>query len=680
MTRARPAALRPGPASALSPVAPPRGAPSERSRPGSKLSLPPEVLERRARRLGFRVQRLAGTAGAEDAPLAAEEMPRQVAVEFPYDADGDGVEEEKRLYVRARPEGGGWEAVLNPDPVPIKDWVGRKLGGDPTLVRLVADVEADLDSSTISTRRGRNLRAHLLQIVQRLHALRNVKKAQRGDSLIRPRTRISQHQMGQISDPATGLNEAVPASLVVDPLSVVPPADAAWTGYGVEQPNTDYMVALKKRGSYVRGHLLNSKLHGPGVDENLVPISSALNSRMRSEFEDDLKAEVNRDLRVFRYEIVPDFGTPPLQPDGNAYTNQDAFGRLPGRIGVRIEPYVFGKAGDKGDLANWRLGPAVVDKWLPHELSFTPRKLRQALSPKTPVQLLKGPAFYTFGSPLTRLSAGSLPALAQKGVGLTGPHSYRKVRVGLVGNAGQTAFQDSSRVYTADPGHGTLRLQGDTLTVIPKDVRGGWIDLAAQFGDSYALDSAINNARRALEVVDGLLSSWVNLELFAVPTLRRAAEEDSDFGRSIAAGLPGVEAALSTLNEKGEPFRELRDGLRLDLEEIHDFRSLLKTIGFDLDEGAAPDQVFRNLLDVQERTEKIRDTLYAVSQRAARIEVAVSSTYPTTGLGRDWKVRHRELQTALGARELREVWGVIERLFPPQVVEIDPPPGDFPPL
>lgn len=62
---------------------------------------------------------------------------------------------------------------------------------------------------------------------------------------------------------------------------------------------------------YVRGHLLNHHLHGPGDRDNLVPITKRANSQMERFVESQLKNAILGERRVFRYEVWAVFGSPP---------------------------------------------------------------------------------------------------------------------------------------------------------------------------------------------------------------------------------------------------------------------------------------------------------------------------------------------------------------------------------
>lgn len=58
-----------------------------------------------------------------------------------------------------------------------------------------------------------------------------------------------------------------------------------------------------KTGYYVRGHLLNHNIHGPGDYKNLVPLSKEGNRKHREEVEDKVKDAVNKKGFIVRYSV-----------------------------------------------------------------------------------------------------------------------------------------------------------------------------------------------------------------------------------------------------------------------------------------------------------------------------------------------------------------------------------------
>jgi len=87
-------------------------------------------------------------------------------------------------------------------------------------------------------------------------------------------------------------------SMEANPLTLHPPAGAAIYG---QQPQKDYMP-------HIAGHLLNHHLYGPASDENLVPMSRAMNEAFSSNIEEKVKQAVLMENRVLYYKVeaLPD--------------------------------------------------------------------------------------------------------------------------------------------------------------------------------------------------------------------------------------------------------------------------------------------------------------------------------------------------------------------------------------
>jgi uncharacterized protein DUF4157/DNA/RNA non-specific endonuclease len=83
-----------------------------------------------------------------------------------------------------------------------------------------------------------------------------------------------------------------------------------------------------RSGVYIRGHLLNHHLFGPGTNENLVPITRETNAQMSSQVEEPLKAAVLQQNKVIAYRVTVVYGTrsPRLHVPAETY--------LPTQIGL----------------------------------------------------------------------------------------------------------------------------------------------------------------------------------------------------------------------------------------------------------------------------------------------------------------------------------------------------------
>ncbi len=89
------------------------------------------------------------------------------------------------------------------------------------------------------------------------------------------------------------------------------------SGPGADPPGWDHAVKLdtKPDGSsastWVRGHLLNDNLHGPGIAQNLVPITKDMNSQMESRVEGPAKDAIRQKGKLFFYRTEVTFWSDP---------------------------------------------------------------------------------------------------------------------------------------------------------------------------------------------------------------------------------------------------------------------------------------------------------------------------------------------------------------------------------
>lgn len=89
--------------------------------------------------------------------------------------------------------------------------------------------------------------------------------------------------------------------VVMHPLSLLPRDDGV-TG-SAPTGESKLFTALNKKITYIRGHMLNDHLHGPGTNDNLVPISTPFNSLMKTTVEAKTKEAVNANNKVVRFEV-----------------------------------------------------------------------------------------------------------------------------------------------------------------------------------------------------------------------------------------------------------------------------------------------------------------------------------------------------------------------------------------
>jgi phage-related protein len=89
----------------------------------------------------------------------------------------------------------------------------------------------------------------------------------------------------------TGYHDPVALEMVAAPLSLDP--DPSQQAGSEPRQNSDFWLKVSHRvNSYVKGHLLNHHVHGPGIHENLVPIPIDTNNKMERDFEDKVKKHV----------------------------------------------------------------------------------------------------------------------------------------------------------------------------------------------------------------------------------------------------------------------------------------------------------------------------------------------------------------------------------------------------
>jgi hypothetical protein len=93
-------------------------------------------------------------------------------------------------------------------------------------------------------------------------------------------------------------------SMVAEPLSINPGKYAG--SQPVEESTLWQKVKTRFPGKYVRGHLLNHHVHGPGTKYNLIPITIGANNKMEHIGESDVKAAVLSEHKVVRYVVKVD--------------------------------------------------------------------------------------------------------------------------------------------------------------------------------------------------------------------------------------------------------------------------------------------------------------------------------------------------------------------------------------
>ncbi len=163
-------------------------------------------------------------------------------------------------------------------------------------------------------------------------------------------------------------NSTVGKHVKAEPLSYKPP-DNGWTGSQPGDGNQFWKQVNLRKDTYVQGHLLNHHLFGPGIDENLVPISRKMNSRMSAMVEQDLKRRVLEQYKVISYEITVEFGSWPGLP----YKYIPAENQLP--RGMELKAYEMNlKKTDESKVSpergsqpsDWEKGNQIVYESVPN--------------------------------------------------------------------------------------------------------------------------------------------------------------------------------------------------------------------------------------------------------------------------------------------------------------------------
>ena len=92
--------------------------------------------------------------------------------------------------------------------------------------------------------------------------------------------------------------------MIAEPLSINPGK------YAGSQPSEESQLWQKVKthfpGAYVRGHLLNHHVHGPGTKQNLTPITIGANNRMERRAESTVKKAVLDEKKILRYVVKVD--------------------------------------------------------------------------------------------------------------------------------------------------------------------------------------------------------------------------------------------------------------------------------------------------------------------------------------------------------------------------------------
>ena len=99
-------------------------------------------------------------------------------------------------------------------------------------------------------------------------------------------------------DPKTGDPKA--KKMVANPLTIDP---GGLAGSAPHQESKLWKAVNQRENEYVRGHLLNHHVHGPGENRNLVPIARSANTTMETQAEHFIKKAVIGEGKVVRFTV-----------------------------------------------------------------------------------------------------------------------------------------------------------------------------------------------------------------------------------------------------------------------------------------------------------------------------------------------------------------------------------------
>jgi hypothetical protein len=205
--------------------------------------------------------------------------------------------------------------------------------------------------------------------------------------LLKPKLRPPSHQT--TLDTKTIGSDTFCSKVVMEPLSLLPRDDGI-VGTPPEQ-ETQLWRDLTNIAGYKRGHMLNQHLHGPGSNDNLVPISTAFNSRMREGVEKASKEKVNSENKVVRFEAEAlDWGQ---YPGAFGFPDEK---KLPNRFHFKLTKMSKTLPGTGSNGGDWVAnGPVLYDKYETHDI---PDDVVQGVVAPTVLTFQPGLYFAPYGS------------------------------------------------------------------------------------------------------------------------------------------------------------------------------------------------------------------------------------------------------------------------------------------
>lgn len=160
----------------------------------------------------------------------------------------------------------------------------------------------------------------------------------------RPASQIEFHTVDQTINDA-GERSTDARRMEASVLSFRPASNA--TGSRPTQSSNLWNRVRRRRGAYVRGHLLNHHVHGPGRTENLTPITGSANTSMLSAVEETVKNEVLSENNVVSYTVEAHYGA---RAERTHIPEEE---KIPTRLSFDIEPLTTKDDSTGEDPGDW---------------------------------------------------------------------------------------------------------------------------------------------------------------------------------------------------------------------------------------------------------------------------------------------------------------------------------------
>lgn len=368
---------------------------------GMKGGLRPQHLLHLQRTVGNRaVQRLlnnspAATPEPTVKPTSESESLAEESAEEPVELDLDEDGETELHTLSVDPETG--QLMIHSDPETLEDFLKkyqRRLNS-PNDQKILLEIKGIADivhtgrygtkyidpkgyTKTKAPTVGQRsyVKPQLILIAQKLQTLTNTK--------YRPLSHKATHELKNVD------GETFCKKIVMEPLSLLPRDD------GVEgsppSQETKLWRSLTNFAGYKRGHMLNEHLHGPGTNDNLVPISTAFNATMREGVEKAAKKAVNSQNKVVRLEVEAlDWG---LFPGAFGFPEEK---KLPNKFHFKLQQMKKKMGGGNGsNKGDWEAtGPVLFDDTPTHDI---PTDVVKGVVSPTVKTFVPGLYFHPYGS------------------------------------------------------------------------------------------------------------------------------------------------------------------------------------------------------------------------------------------------------------------------------------------